>query len=68
MNQHACPECEGKRLKKESLSIKIDKKSIYFVVDDICTTGATLENCAKTLKSAGIRKVYGLVIARALKN
>ncbi len=47
--------------------LKVDKKSIYFVVDDICTTGATLENCAKTLKSAGIEKVYGLVIARALK-
>lgn len=43
-------------------------KAIYFIVDDICTTGATLENCAKTLKSAGIKKVYGLVIARAMKN
>ena len=48
--------------------LNIDKESIYFIVDDICTTGATLENCAKTLKSAGVKKVYGLVIARAIKN
>ncbi len=46
----------------------IDKESVYFIVDDICTTGATLENCAKTLKFAGVKKVYGLVIARAIKN
>jgi len=29
MNQLACPDCEGKRLRKESLSIKINEKSIH---------------------------------------
>ena len=43
-----------------------NEKSVFFVVDDVCTTGSTLENCAKTLKEAGVEKVYGLVIARAL--
>ncbi|MBN2086779.1 ComF family protein [Candidatus Peregrinibacteria bacterium] len=44
-----------------------NKKSVFFVVDDVCTTGSTLENCAKTLKEAGVEKVYGLVVARAFK-
>ncbi len=43
------------------------KDNIIFLVDDICTTGATLENCAKALKNGGAEKVYGLVIARANK-
>lgn len=33
------------------------------LVDDICTTGATLDECAKTLKKAGVKHVSGLVIA-----
>ncbi len=41
--------------------------SICFVVDDVCTTGATLDSCARALKAKGIRKVYGLVVARAFK-
>lgn len=31
MNVLSCPECHGARLKKESLSIKVDKKSIHEV-------------------------------------
>lgn len=34
------------------------------LVDDVMTTGSTLENCAKALKSLGIKQVYGLVLAR----
>ena len=44
-----------------------DNQSVYFIVDDVCTTGATLENCAKVLKENGVKKVYGLVVARAFK-
>ncbi len=29
MNQAVCPDCRGMRLRKESLSIKINGKSIY---------------------------------------
>jgi len=43
------------------------QNSVYFIVDDVCTTGSTLENCAKVLKESGLKKVYGLVVARAFK-
>jgi ComF family protein len=43
------------------------KDRICFVVDDVCTTGATLDSCAQVLKENGIKKVYGLVVARAFK-
>jgi len=33
------------------------------LVDDIKTTGATLNECAKTLKQAGASKVFALVLA-----
>jgi ComF family protein len=39
------------------------------LVDDVMTSGATLDSCAKTLRAAGARSVIGLTVARAvLKN
>ena len=34
------------------------------VIDDVCTTGATLEACALALKEAGAVSVWGLALAR----
>lgn len=34
------------------------------LVDDVLTTGSTLSECARTLKKAGVNRVYGLVLAR----
>lgn len=34
------------------------------LIDDIVTTGATLDSAAKELKSAGAKEVHGLVFAR----
>ena len=34
------------------------------LVDDVFTTGSTLDNCAKELKKAGVKYVAGLVIAQ----
>ncbi len=34
------------------------------LIDDVATTGATLQACAEPLKAAGAARVYGLVVAR----
>jgi competence protein ComFC len=34
------------------------------LVDDVCTTGSTLESCAEALKQAGARSVDALTLAR----
>ena len=40
------------------------KRKTILLIDDIATTGATLEECAKVLKSAGAKKVFAAVVAR----
>lgn len=44
---------------------KVDKLRVL-LVDDVFTTGATLDACSKALKQAGAARVVGLTVARAL--
>jgi ComF family protein len=46
---------------------KLKGKSIL-VIDDIITTGATMNQCAKALFKAGADKVYGLSVAKTIRN
>jgi predicted amidophosphoribosyltransferase len=40
------------------------KNRKILLVDDIYTTGSTLEECAKVLKKAGAKEIIGIVVAR----
>jgi len=38
------------------------------LIDDVCTSGATLESCAAALKNSRAKSVWGLTLAREIRN
>ena len=46
---------------------QVDNQHVL-LVDDVLTTGATLDACARVLREAGAKSIVGLTIARAVKN
>ena len=58
---------ERKENVKDVFSIKNEYQILgkkILLVDDIYTTGSTLEECAKVLKKAGVKEIIGIVVAR----
>jgi len=59
------------RLKNLQNSFAIDqnfqlKNRVILLIDDVITTGATANTCAKLLKEAGAKKVYVATLARVM--
>jgi len=46
---------------------RVNDKQII-LIDDVCTSGATLESCAAALKNKGAASVWGLTLAREIYN
>jgi len=75
--KHTAPQMELSKIEREknlegAFAIKVGGTSDVppflgkkiFLVDDVYTTGCTMQECAKILKKAGAKQVWGIVIAR----
>lgn len=63
------PQAELKRKErlanvKNIFKVKAKPEGAVLVVDDVWTTGATMEEAIKTLRRAGVKQVWGLTLAR----
>lgn len=47
----------------EESEVLVREKAVW-LIDDVATTGTTLEECAKILKASGAKNVFGIVLAR----
>lgn len=45
-------------------NVEFIKGKNVWLMDDVATTGITLEECARALKTAGAKNVFGIVLAR----
>ena len=70
---HGPPQARSGALEERRASVqgafeprgRLDGRRVL-LVDDVCTTGATLEACARALKAGGAACVWGLTFAREL--
>lgn len=59
---------ERSRNMAEAFSAKPDvwKGQSVLIIDDVITTGSTINECARTIREGGAKAVFGLSIARAI--
>lgn len=50
--------------KAKSEKLKVIKGKTIILIDDVYTTGSTLNECGRVLKKAGAKAIWGLVISR----
>ena len=69
--KHTAPQARlDRKQRKENIKgvFRVNNKTELhkrvILIDDVFTTGATMEECARVLKEAGIREVWGLALAR----
>lgn len=69
--QKSLNECERKINVKDAFAINekagLKGKSVL-LIDDLCTTGSTLSECAKALKNGGVSKVFAASFAKTDRN
>ncbi|HPA25457.1 MAG TPA: ComF family protein [bacterium] len=67
-NTQAQAKLNSKKRAKNIVNAFVVSKDVrgqeILLVDDVITTGATMNECAKVLKQAGAKTVYGLTVAR----
>ncbi|MFA6090975.1 MAG: phosphoribosyltransferase family protein [Candidatus Gracilibacteria bacterium] len=73
MTQHQAKLSKSERLKNVRNSFTFRKKYLasivgkdIILVDDVISTGSTVNECAKILKQNGARKVFGLFLATSI--
>ena len=55
---------ERRKNLKDAFVFNGDAPTQVLLVDDVFTTGATMQECARVLKNNGVKVVWGLVLAR----
>lgn len=50
----------------EDAALPFIQEKTILLIDDVCTTGSTLRECAKALKKGGASAVYALTVARQI--
>ncbi len=56
---------EGSIVINPNFCNKLLRKKTVSLIDDVVSTGSTLNECAKVLKQAGVEKVIGIAIAQS---
>ncbi len=54
------------RVRKDFAGSLAGVPETVFVLDDVITTGSTFVECARVLKAAGVKRVYGIMLAHGL--